>query len=364
MSEELENKLLKAKIDLMTRSAFISTITLSLNHIITTDVPTAAISGTTVKYNPNFIKNMSTTQFAALIAHECWHLAFQHAARKGPRDHFMWNVAGDYAINHMLNKGGFEIGSDWLISTKYNDEWSTDAIYEDLIKNKPEIDPDKFMFDLEDCPAGPDRHSEITDIVVKARTQSQISGEDPGMIPNEIARMIDELINPKLPWPVILNRFLDQRTRDEYSWGRRNRRYQRAYLPSLNSIGLGHLTFAIDTSGSIDDKELQEMLSEIQGVRDVYNPEHMTIIDCDAVIHNVFEVDQNTDILSLKFTGNGGTRFKPVLDYVAKHPTQALIYFTDLYGEEKMDPVEYPLLWICNSDHGPACIGETVYANP
>ena len=37
--------------------------------------------------------------------------------------------------------------------------------------------------------------------------------------------------------------------------------------------------------------------------------------------------------------------------------------FVDLYGEEKMDPVDYPVLWICNSDHEPATIGETVYVN-
>jgi predicted metal-dependent peptidase len=134
-------------------------------------------------------------------------------------------------------------------------------------------------------------------------------------------------------------------------------------MPSLHSYGLGHLTFAIDTSGSINDEELQEMLSEIKGIQQVFNPERMTIIDCDSVIHKVHAVTQNTDILSLEFHGGGGTRFQPVLDYVEEHPTQALIYFTDLYGESELDPVNYPVLWICNSDHEPATIGETVYVD-
>jgi predicted metal-dependent peptidase len=69
------------------------------------------------------------------------------------------------------------------------------------------------------------------------------------------------------------------------------------------------------------------------------------------------------DILDLDFHGGGGTSFLPVLDYVDKHPTQALIYFTDLYGEDEMDPVDYPVLWICNSDHKPATIGETIYVD-
>ena len=162
-------------------------------------------------------------------------------------------------------------------------------------------------------------------------------------IPDEIERMIDELLNPKLPWPVILNRFLDQRVREEYSWARRNRRYPSdTYMPSLHSYGLGHLTFAIDTSGSIEDEELQEMLSEIKGIQQVFNPERMTIIDCDSQIHHIHTIDQTTDIMSLEFNGGGGTRFQPVLDYVAEHPTQALIYFTDLYGESEIDSVDYP----------------------
>ena len=89
----------------------------------------------------------------------------------------------------------------------------------------------------------------------------------------------------------------------------------------------------------------------------------MTIIDCDAVIHTIHEVNQNTEIMDLKFSGGGGTAFQPVLDYVEQNPTQALVYFTDLYGEEELEPVNYPILWICNSDHEPATIGETVYVD-
>jgi predicted metal-dependent peptidase len=302
------------------------------------------------------------------MAHECWHVAFQHLSRRGNRDPIIWNVAGDYIINHLLTKAGFEIPVGGLLDKKYGDEWSTDGVYDDLMKDKKDFDTGTLMLDIredefQDSKKGPTLDSAITNIIVRAKTQAQVAGKAAGEIPNEILRIIDELLNPKLPWPVILNRFLDQRTREEYSWARRNRRYRDDYMPSLHSYGLGHLTFAIDTSGSIDDDELQEMLSEIKGVQQIFNPEHMTIIDCDSVIHSVYEIDQNTDIMSLNFNGGGGTRFQPVLDYVSEHPTQALIYFTDLEGESLLEPVEYPVLWICNSNHEPATIGETVYIN-
>ena len=104
-------------------------------------------------------------------------------------------------------------------------------------------------------------------------------------------------MNPKLPWQVILSKFLDRKIKENYSWARRNRRYVSSiYMPSLYSEGLGNLTFAIDTSGSIEDDELQEMLSEIQGIQQVFNPETMKIIDCDSTIHEIHEIDQSTNI--------------------------------------------------------------------
>ena len=370
MTTDLEGKLLKAKIELMTRSAFISTIALSMQHIITDATKTADVNGAIIRYNPEFLKGQTIAQFAGLMAHECWHVAYQHLARRGSRDPIIWNCAGDYIINSMLTKAGFEIPTGGLLDKKYNpdDDWSTDTVYDDLMEEHKDFDTETLMLDLREGEGGsmegPALDSKVTNIIVRARTQSQMSGKAAGEIPDEIERLINELLNPKLPWPVILHKFLDQRVREAYSWARKNRRYPSdTYLPSLHSYGLGHLTFAIDTSGSIEDEKLQEMLSEIKGIQEVFNPEHMTVIDCDSEIHQVHDIDQTTDILSLNFHGGGGTRFQPVLDYVAEHPTQALIYFTDLYGESDLDPVEYPILWICNSDHEPAPIGETVYVD-
>ena len=370
MTKDLESKLLKAKIELMSRSPFISTIALSLRHIITDKCTTADVCGTTVRYNPTFIEKQSVIQFAGLMAHECWHVAFQHLARRGNRDPLVWNAAADYVINFMLVKAGFEIPKEGLLDSKYDEEWTTDTVYEDLMKDKQ--DYSCIMLDLNDEGEGegdsPTKKlsidSEITNIIVRARTQALASGRNiKGDIPDEILRTIDELLNPKLPWQVILHKFLDNRVKEDYSWARKNRRYRNAYMPSMHSYGLGNLTFAIDTSSSVSETELQEMLSEIKGIQQTFNPESMRIIDCDAEIHEVYEVTQGMDILDLDFHGGGGTSFLPVLDYVDKHPTQALIYFTDLYGEEEIDPVDYPVLWICNSDHPPATIGETIYVD-
>jgi predicted metal-dependent peptidase len=230
MTTDLEGKLLKAKIELMTRSVFISTIALSLRHVITDATATADVNGTTIRYNPEFLKGQTVSQFAGLMAHECWHVAFQHLARRGGRDPIIWNCAGDYIINHMLVKAGFEIPTAGLLDKKYGDGWSTDSIYDDLMKEKKDFDTSTLMLDLreEGEEDKPNINSAVTNIIVRARTQARISGKQArGEIPDEIERMIDELLNPKLPWQVILHKFLDQRVKEEYSWARRNRRYSK-----------------------------------------------------------------------------------------------------------------------------------------
>jgi len=369
---DIESKLLKAKIEIMTRSVFISTICLSVKHTIRDDIPTAQTNGLSIQYGADFIKDMAPLQLAGLMAHECWHIAFQHLPRRGDRDPYLWNVAGDYVINNMLVTAGFELPEGGLLDPKYDTTWSTDMIYEELVKDPPDIDPDSVMLDLVDEPgdgsaadkqAASNRAQQIVDILVKAQTHSKMAGKEAGEIPGEIDQVIDKLLNPIIPWPIRLQRFLNARNRDEYSWNRKNRRY-RTYMPSLFSHGLGHLTWAMDTSGSQDDEDTRRTLTEIKSVQDMLRPEKLTILDCDSVIHNVYEVDSNTDILSLKFSGGGGTSFGPVLDYVSEHPTDALVYFTDLHGNLDMPPVDYPVLWICNSDHAPAPFGETIYVDP
>ena len=365
---DLERLLTKAKIELMSQSVFISTIALSLRHVITPEVATADVNGYVVRYNPDFIKGQSVNQFAGLIAHECWHVAFEHLARRNDKDPIIWNCAGDYVINYMLMKAGFEIPTGGLIDAHYDEKWSTDQVYDELIKDKYDPPIEELMLDLNEdgMPDDTGLGSPSHNVLVRAKQAAERAGETAkGEVPDEILRRIDELLNPKLPWQVILHKFLDRRVKEEYSWARRNRRYHaNTYMPSLHSYGLGTLTFAIDTSGSIGDDELQEILSEIQGIQQVFNPEKMIIIDCDAKIQNIHEIDQSTNILDLNFSGGGGTSFLPVLEYVTDNPTQALIYFTDLHGEINLEPVDYPVIWVSTSDHPPANIGETVYVNP
>lgn len=367
----LESILLKAKIEVMTKSAFISTISFGVRHIISDAVDTAATNGVTVWYNPDFIKDLGVASLAGLLAHECWHIAFQHTFRRGNRDPRLYNIAADYVINIMLKDAGFSLPAGGYVADKYRG-WSTEQVYDDLESKHNSEDFNLTMEDLTPPEiagseegsegSGPSLQDQSRNIIVRAVTQNKLSGGNPGEIPGEIQRIVDTLVNPKMPWQGLLQKFLTERKAVEYSWNRRNRRFK-TYLPSMAGYGLAHLTFAIDTSGSVTDEEMLELLSELQGIKDTFNPEKMTIIDCDHRIHSVVEVTSDTKITDLKFTGGGGTSFIPVMDYVREHPTDALIYFTDLYASLDIESPGIPVLWVCNSSHEPAPFGETVYTD-
>ena len=356
----LESKVLKGKIEIMTKSVFISTILLSVTHIITDAVETAATNGKFIWYNPEFIAPLSIPQMAGLISHECWHIAFQHLPRRGDRNPKVWNFAGDFVINNQQIKNGFELPPGGLVDPKY-DDMSTDEIYKLIFDDMKDL-PMGGLMDIMGDPLTDEDQAKVKDILVRAQIQAQAAGEA-GDLPGEIQRVIKKLINPRVPWPVLLNRFLDRQTYEEHSWARRNRRFNGIYMPGMHSYGLGHLVFGIDTSGSRNDEHHRATLSEIKGIQDTFRPEKMTILDCDTEIRNVHKIDASTDILSLDFTGGGGTRLQPVLDYVTEHPAQALIYFTDLEGEPNLKSVDYPVIWICNSNHSPAPFGQTVYVD-
>jgi len=366
-NKTVEDYLRHAKIDLMTKSVFLSTICLSLKHKFTDEIPTAATNGLSILYNPDFFNSLTTAERTGLLAHEVWHVAFNHLSRVGSRDRMIWNYAGDYVINLMLSNSGLTIPEGGLIDNAYSD-MSTEEVYEKIKEdNKDQHGGSDFIIDLLESPEGQsdkDVCDKVTDIIIKAQLQSRMAEKDHTEIPGEIARAIDELINPKLPWNQILIRFLSAMVKDDYTWTKPNRRFfPNHYLPSQHSPTLGEIVVAIDTSGSVSVEELQEMLSEIECIRDTFKPEKLTIIDCDYKIHNVFKVDKQDNILDLEFTGNGGTDFQPVINYCNKRQPEVLIYFTDLYADNVDDVGDYPILWICTSNHSPAEVGETIYIN-
>lgn len=361
---DLKEELSKVKILLigMKKLRFIQSIIFNSRFYWTNEVATAATDGINIMFNPEFFKELKKEERAFVLCHEAWHIALSHMSRVGTRDRRIWNYAGDYVINDMLINAGLPMPSKGLHDYKYSG-MSTEQVYE-LIKNDPpeaDEDYDDIIYDKHSPEEKEEIENEVKKLLIKAANELTIT-KDYGSIPGEILRTIDELINPKLSWQELLQRFVDNIAKDDYSWKKPNKRYMPSYMPSMYSEVIDNITVAIDTSGSISNEQLQSILSEIGYINSTVKPKTMTILDCDYTIHHVHEVDDSMDITSLEFSGCGGTAIEPVLDHCDNNNTNVLIYFTDGYYNQVETEPDYPSLWVIyGNDKYTSPIGETIH---
>lgn len=171
-----------------------------------------------------------------------------------------------------------------------------------------------------------------------------------GKLDGEMARMVDFLLQPQLPWRNIVSRYLNAIARDDYSYTRPStRRGDPAIYPSLRSAQLD-IAIAIDTSGSISQTEINEFISEIDALKAQMRA-RVTLIACDSELAEgcpwVFEPWEEFS-LPKSIKGGGGTRFTPVFDWANQQDKMPdiLVYFTDADGEfPKVEPY-FDVLWL------------------
>lgn len=348
-----EQTLAKVKIRMMTvqELMFYTTILFSLKIEFTDKFPTAATNGAYLYINPSFFLGLSTDEQLGLILHEILHVALNHMARQGTRDHDKFNEAGDHVINLTLLNAGYKLPANGLWDRQYNG-MNTEQVYE-KIKNKPK-NPN-FVPDI--IFADPDQQkavtNQVTSIVMRAQIQAKQAGMKPGSLPAEIDIELDKHINPKLPWNVILANYMSEFAPDDYTMKRFNRRYlPDFYLPTLYSEALCHLSVHVDASGSVMDHEFSHFIHEIHNIRENMHPKQMTVMDFDTRIKNVHELDETVNILKdIKFHGRGGTCIEPVLEWINKNNPEVALIFTD--GEFYM-PKKFPktsIIWLIHGDY-------------
>ena len=148
---------------------------------------------------------------------------------------------------------------------------------------------------------------------------------------------------------MILSRYLSMLARDDFSYMRPSRREGDAIYPSLRSA-MVDVVVAVDTSGSIKEKEINEFISEIDAIKGQVRA-RITLLPCDASIgegapwhYEPWEEFKMPE----KLHGGGGTDFRPVFEWVDREGIQPelLIYFTDAEGPFPKEPPSYPVVWL------------------
>lgn len=367
------NKLTKAKMDLIFSEPFFTSIMLRHEFIETDEMDTMATNGRQMIYNAAFIESLDPEQLKGLLVHEILHVTNLHHTRKGNRDHELWNSACDYAINPVVIEAGFKLPDGALLEKRFNG-MTAESIYAVLLEDMKEQQEQSSsgggaandgenpneqgqskkqqpgqVYDLpSESGSGKANESEIKihESELKQDIINAINAEKKklGTVPDFMQRILDEIVQPKISWKEALNAYFQEISRNDYTWQRKNSRYNSFYMPSLHRVESDNIVVAIDTSGSIDSKTITDFIAEVTEINSI--SKSITLIYCDAKVHT-FETIESGDAIS-KPIGDGGTDFAPVFKAVEENGIEppVLIYLTDGECDSFGKSPDYPVIWV------------------
>jgi len=365
----------KAKIKIMStpNTTFLSTVLFSMKHHWNDQLnpPTAATSGLDLYLHPDFWMGLNEQERVTLLLHETWHVCWNHMFRGRDLDQKKYNHAADYAINVALKDAGFTELPDWLHDNQYRN-MATKAVYDVLPDPDPndDGDGDQYMDIIFDDPnASPEEQAaklnDITNAIIKGMTASKMAGDQPGSIPGELEIMIEDLLNPKLPWTTLLQDYITGFVKDDFTYRKPNRRFlpMGLVIPSQWSEKLTEVCVAVDTSCSVSDEEFTSFLSEIHSIKERLRPQKLTILDFDTSIKAEHVLEEFDGLDSVKFHGRGGTDIRPVMKWAKKQQPVVMIVFSDMYFDiNDGDDPDCPVLWISvnNTRHDHLTFGDVI----
>ena len=141
MSNEAEERMIKARIKLQGKSPFFSYLSFFLKFKeqekqIDECYSMGIYPDGTLVYNKKWVESLSEEEVIGVLCHEIMHLALLHLIRRRTREQTRFNIACDLGINAMLIKNGFKLPKDGILP--YNDEWEIPKIWlmAQMIKQK------------------------------------------------------------------------------------------------------------------------------------------------------------------------------------------------------------------------------------
>ncbi len=391
--DEAGLKMARARVGLVLRHPFFASLALRMPIKADPTCRTAWTNGRMMAFNPDYINSLTPEQVQGLAAHLVMHPACGHHLRRQGRDRSDWNRACDYVINGILLDAGLELPAGHLFHDRYRGA-SAESVYrllrddqhdeenpsgeeeaarlEDEHRSEEEHDQgdgdgqgDQETDEDEDGPSDPGLSGEVRDDPgdrapgesvpqridwQRAMVQAALNARDAGRLPAGLERLVTDAVAPRLCWRELLQRFILRSARSDYSWLRPNRRHLHhdLYLPSLANHQLGGIVIAIDTSGSIEEDQLQRFAAEVGTVLEQC-PATVHLLYCDMQIVRRDRFQPHDPPILIRPAGGGGTDYRPVFTLVDRDGLQpdCLVYLTDLECDLFPErPPVYPVLWL------------------
>ena len=386
--EQVAQRVLRARIRLALAQPFLASALMRLPVREVLDpawCPTAATDGYHLFYNPAWFATLGNAHIRGVLAHEVLHVLFAHAERRGPREARRWNVACDHAINLLLQEQGFTLPEGGMLDARWRG-MTAEQVYGQLPQEAGArrkrggpasahapapaglpgeeaddgqaghvpgigtdlLEPDDPRLRPLRAPDAPDAEQlEELRRELRDAAQAALQGTAAGLFQAECAA--DEA--RRIDWRALLRAFLHERIKGDwqsYPFSKRHL-HRGLFMPSPGMSVPGHVVFAIDTSGSMQQAVLAQIHGELCAFRETF-PCRLTVLQADARVQSVrtFEAMDGSELpRRMTIQGRGGTDFRPVFEWVAAQPdVSVVIYATDGWGTFPERVPGVPVMWL------------------
>jgi len=374
-----EQRVQKAVVAIMNNPKYValSGVLMLGERAVKDDVPTACTNGRDEYYGRAFVDELTDPELRFLILHETYHKLYKHLTtwkHLYDKDANIANQACDYVINIKIaddNRDGFaKMPECGLLDDEYRG-WDAARVFHALKEEQDEQGQDgrgsgdgtnggtsgsgNRSLDSHEWDAAASLDDEEQrqlerELDEAIRQGALAAGKTGGIVDRELA----DLMQPQVDWREVLRDFISSTCsgHDYSSWSRPNRRFMGSdvYMPVSYSEQVDELILAVDTSGSISQRELTSFLSEVSAICEHVKPSRVRVLYWGHVVagDEVYTEDNiETLVQSTKPIGGGGTDVDCVCQYIKDNSisAQAVIVLTDGDLYNGWGTWDIPVLW-------------------
>ena len=378
-----QESLAKASKELMLKEPFYGLFLIGLNKLWSKRVPTAGVSKHNINFqlaiNEEFWESLSPEHHIGLLKHELLHIAFFHLTIHDDfADKKLANIAMDLEINQYIDSmylpdGGCTIDNEMFAPMNlpkkvgcreyYNllqqelDNGDGTSQFEKMMKaqgmgltidENGNLVPDHSTWDDFNDLSDAEKKLIQKQVEHQLKEVAEQIEKSRGTVPGEMKGLLDRLNStepPKFDWKAYLRRFTggSQKVFTKKLRRKFNKRFEDN--PGLKIKHRKHILVAVDTSGSVSDKEVQEFFHEIDHINKTGS--EITIVQCDTHIRHIGPYKAGDKI---EIHGRGGTYFDPVLELYNENQDKytCLIYLTDGECDCSVKP-RGKMLWVIST---------------
>lgn len=333
-----------ARIRLAYQRPYLSSIIYSMNIVEESRCNTIAVDKHwRLYYNPEYCKSISLEELTGIFYHEVLHLIRSHFSRGVAinANPSIWNIAADCEINDDIieeikqdNRCKMSLTEDVCHPEKLGLELfkSAEYYYFKIMNNESNnINELKRSVTSGNCGSASGGISGDYELGEPSEsnpgiTQSNISivlrkvahdikqyTDSPrsrGVVPGHLLKVVDLILSPpKVKWQKVLETQLRSTVTytigyQDFSYSKRSSRSSGKVIfpglrkPSINIVGI------IDSSGSMSNEDISNILIEINGIIKKVCPQNLEIYVVDSKIHFKRKISK---VESIKIEGGGGT---------------------------------------------------------